>query len=95
MPRHSKCCRGDTTRSDALLRRFPERVMKLQWPGSRAPLIYYDSENADIGSANFTQAAQLRNIELGVVVSSLDAATAAELHIGAIIARGIGRSERI
>src|SRR5215472_1239084 len=81
---------GDTTRTDALLRRFAERFVREEWPGQRVPELFYDprslveggaaraslhakcivvdGERAYIGSANLTEAAQLRNIEVGVVV---------------------------
>jgi phosphatidylserine/phosphatidylglycerophosphate/cardiolipin synthase-like enzyme len=77
---------GDTTRSDALLRRFAERFVRQEWPGPRLPEVFYDPRSLDevgaraslhakcvvvdgtrvfIGSANLTEAAQLRNIEIG------------------------------
>jgi phosphatidylserine/phosphatidylglycerophosphate/cardiolipin synthase-like enzyme len=80
---------GDTTRDEALLRRFAERVLRHEWPGPRPPEVFFDphslvegealrtslnakcvvadGERTYIGSANFTEAAQLRNIEIGVV----------------------------
>jgi phosphatidylserine/phosphatidylglycerophosphate/cardiolipin synthase-like enzyme len=33
---------GDTTRSDALLRRFAERFVRQEWPGPRLPDLFYD-----------------------------------------------------
>lgn len=100
---------GDTTRTDALLRRFAERFLKQEWPGPRAPEVFYDprslaegdapraslhakcvvvdGEKAFIGSANFTEAAQLRNIEVGVLVHAGDTATAIERHFEALISR--------
>ena len=78
---------GDTTRPDALLRRFAERFARQEWPGPRLPDLFYDPRSlaegeslraslhakcvvvggvkAFIGSANLTEAAQLRNIEIG------------------------------
>jgi hypothetical protein len=32
---------GDTTRSDALLRRFAERFVHQEWPGPRLPDLFY------------------------------------------------------
>jgi hypothetical protein len=100
---------GDTTRSDALLRRFAERFVRLEWPGSRLPDVFYDPRSlaegeslraslhakcvvvdgvkAFIGSANLTEAAQRRNIEIGVVVSGA-IAEAVERHLDALIAGG-------
>jgi phosphatidylserine/phosphatidylglycerophosphate/cardiolipin synthase-like enzyme len=101
---------GDTTRSDAFLRRFAERFIEREWPGSRLPDLYYDprslagnethraslhakcvvvdDERAFIGSANFTEAAQMRNIEVGLLVTDPVIASAAERHIDGLISRG-------
>lgn len=101
---------GDTTRSDALLRRFAERFLRQEWPGPRVPEVFYDprslnegdgsraslhancvvvdGEKAFIGSANFTEAAQLRNIEIGVVAHRPDVASAVERHFDALIQHG-------
>jgi len=101
---------GDTTRSDALLRRFAERFLKQEWPGPRIPEVFYDprslnegdesraslhakcvvvdGEKAFIGSANFTEAAQLRNIEIGVVTHRPDVASAVERHFDGLIQHG-------
>jgi phosphatidylserine/phosphatidylglycerophosphate/cardiolipin synthase-like enzyme len=98
---------GDTTRSDALLRRFADRFLKQEWPGPRLPKLFYDPRSlvggdamraslhakcvvvdgakAFIGSANFTEAAQLRNIEIGVVVHQAEVAAAVERHVEGLI----------
>jgi len=52
-----------------------------------AKCVVVDGVRALIGSANLTEAAQLRNIEVGVVVSGLIAA-ATERHFDALIAGG-------
>jgi phosphatidylserine/phosphatidylglycerophosphate/cardiolipin synthase-like enzyme len=52
-----------------------------------AKCVVIDGVRALIGSANLTEAAQLRNIEVGVVVSGLIAA-ATERHFDALIAAG-------
>jgi phosphatidylserine/phosphatidylglycerophosphate/cardiolipin synthase-like enzyme len=100
---------GDTIRTDALLRRFAERFFEHEWPGPKAPEVFYDprsliegdapraslhakcvvadGERTYIGSANFTEAAQLRNIEIGVVVHSATTARAIEEHFAALIER--------
>jgi phosphatidylserine/phosphatidylglycerophosphate/cardiolipin synthase-like enzyme len=52
-----------------------------------AKCVVVDGVRALIGSANLTEAAQLRNIEVGVVVSGV-IAVAAERHFDALIAGG-------
>jgi phosphatidylserine/phosphatidylglycerophosphate/cardiolipin synthase-like enzyme len=52
-----------------------------------AKCVVVDGVRALIGSANLTEAAQLRNIEVGVVLSGVIAA-AAERHFDALIADG-------
>jgi phosphatidylserine/phosphatidylglycerophosphate/cardiolipin synthase-like enzyme len=98
---------GDTTRTDALLRRFAERFLRHEWPGPRPPEVFYDprslvevdalraslhakcvvvdGERVYIGSANFTEAAQLRNIEIGIVIRSAETALAVERHFDGLI----------
>lgn len=44
-----------------------------------------DGEKAFIGSANFTEAAQLRNIEVGLVMHETTAAVAIEQHFEALV----------
>lgn len=101
---------GDTTRTDALLRRFADRFVRHEWPGARLPEIFYDPRSlvegdspraslhakcvvvdrvkAFIGSANFTEAAQLRNIEIGIVTNAAAITEGVERHIEALIGRG-------
>jgi phosphatidylserine/phosphatidylglycerophosphate/cardiolipin synthase-like enzyme len=101
---------GDTTRTDAIVRRFAERFVRQEWPGPRLPEIFYDPRSlaeadarraslhakcvvADgvkvlIGSANFTEAAQLRNIEIGILTTDAAIADAVERHIAALIEAG-------
>jgi phosphatidylserine/phosphatidylglycerophosphate/cardiolipin synthase-like enzyme len=59
---------------------------------SRASLharcVVVDGAKAFVGSANFTEAAQLRNIEIGVVVHRSEIAAAVERHVEALIQRG-------
>jgi len=100
---------GDTTRADAIARRFAERFVRQEWPGSRLPEIFYDPRSlaeadarraslhakcividgtrALIGSANLTEAAHMRNIEVGIVVSGVIVA-AVERHFDALITAG-------
>jgi len=80
---------GNTTRSEALVRRFAERFWGKDWPGSRRPEVFYDPRSLDpsgpegvlhakalvvddeiafVTSANRTEAALERNIEMGVLV---------------------------
>ena len=84
---------GDTTRSDALLRRFAERFIRHEWPGPRLPDLFYDprsltegethraslhakcvvvdNQQVFVSSANFTEAAQQRNVEIGLLLQSV------------------------
>jgi phosphatidylserine/phosphatidylglycerophosphate/cardiolipin synthase-like enzyme len=52
-----------------------------------AKWVVADGERACIGSANFSEAAQLRNIEIGVVVHGATIARAIEEHCAALIQR--------
>ncbi|HZT88202.1 MAG TPA: DISARM system phospholipase D-like protein DrmC [Stellaceae bacterium] len=102
---------GDTTRTDALLRRFAGRFVHHEWPGPRLPEIFYDPRSlvadadgqraalhakcvvvdglrAFVGSANFTEAAQLRNLEIGIMTADASIAGAVEGHIEALIQHG-------
>jgi hypothetical protein len=97
----------DTTRADALVRRFADRFLRHEWPGPREPEVFYDPRSLDdseklraslhakcvvvdgvrayVGSANLTEAAQLRNIEIGIVVNAPRTARAIEEHFEALI----------
>lgn len=84
---------GDTTISDALVRRFAENFRSRQWPvAENLPQVFFDPrslsmetskrsclhakcvvvdrETVFVTSANFTEAAQERNIEVGLLVQS-------------------------
>lgn len=50
--------------------------------------VVIDGERTLIGSANFTEAAQLRNIEVGVVILRSEIAIAVERHFAMLIERG-------
>ena len=50
-----------------------------------AKCVVVDGEKAFIGSANFTEAAQLRSIEVGVVVNAANAEGGVERHFEALI----------
>jgi hypothetical protein len=97
---------GDTTRSDALLRRFVTRFTRDEWPGLRLPDLFYDPRGlaeteyraslhakcvvvdgakALVGSANLTEAAQFRNIEIGLLVTGTRIASAVERHFQSLI----------
>ena len=60
--------------------------------GPRASLhakcVVVDGAKAFIGSANLTEAAQLRNIEIGIVTADSAIAAAIERHINALIEAG-------
>jgi hypothetical protein len=73
--------RGDSTTSDQLVRKFADRFWKVDWPGSLRPSVFYDPRALDpdapggvddeavfVTSANLTEAALDRNIELGVLI---------------------------
>jgi phosphatidylserine/phosphatidylglycerophosphate/cardiolipin synthase-like enzyme len=53
--------------------------------------VVVDGHTAFVGSANLTEAAQLRNIELGLLVQSGTVAGNVEQHMNALIARGFLR----
>ncbi len=53
-----------------------------------AKCVVADGTRAFIGSANFTEAAQLRNIEIGLLVTDAAIASAAERHIDGLISAG-------
>jgi phosphatidylserine/phosphatidylglycerophosphate/cardiolipin synthase-like enzyme len=52
-----------------------------------AKCVVVDGERTFIGSANFTEAAQLRNIESGVVICSAETALAVEWHFDGLVGR--------
>jgi len=56
--------------------------------GLHAKCVVVDGKRAFIGSANFTEAAQLRNIEIGLVTYRPDVAAAVERHFEGLIDRG-------
>ena len=53
-----------------------------------AKCVVVDGAKALIGSANFTEAAQLRNIEIGIATTDVSIAGAVEHHIAALIGAG-------
>lgn len=63
--------------------------------GPRASLhakcVVVDGRAAFVGSANFTEAAQARNIEIGLLVQSCEVACAVEHHMDGLIERGFLR----
>jgi phosphatidylserine/phosphatidylglycerophosphate/cardiolipin synthase-like enzyme len=56
-----------------------------------AKCVVVDGHTAFVGSANLTEAAQRRNIEVGLVVRSATIAGGIEQHMNALIARGFLR----
>ncbi len=101
--------RGDTTRSEALVRRFAGRFWGKDWPGSRLPEVFYDPRSLDlsgpegvlhakalvvddeiafVSSANLTEAALERNIEMGVLVRDRILARTVVTHFRGLIERG-------
>lgn len=95
----TRCCGGSRNGSsdrNGLGPRVPEvfydpRSLN-ESDGSRASLhakcVVVDGEKAFIGSANFTEAAQLRNIEIGLVAYRPDVAACVERHFDGLIQHG-------
>jgi len=104
--------RGDTTGAEQLVRRFAERLWRVEWPGRSRPHVFYDPRALDpdapggvlhakavvaddeavfITSANLTEAALDRNIEIGVLVRDRALAGSVLSHFGALIDRGLLR----
>ena len=102
--------RGDTTRSDHLVRRFADRFWGAEWPGAARPTVYYDARSLDpdgpagvlhakavvaddesvfVTSANLTEAALDRNIELGLLVRDRPLALKVAGHFRGLIERGL------
>ena len=101
----------DSTPETELLKRFADRFRLHEWPGARAPEVYYDrralalgdSEHASlhakcivvderkalVTSANFTEAAQLRNIEAGIFIIDSNIARSLVRQFEALIAAGL------
>jgi phosphatidylserine/phosphatidylglycerophosphate/cardiolipin synthase-like enzyme len=101
---------GDTTSTEQLVRRFADRLWKLDWPGRSRPRVFYDPRALDpkcsggalhakavvaddeavfITSANMTEAALERNIELGLLVRDRALAATVETHFRGLIDRGL------
>lgn len=102
--------RYDTTDADHLVRRFADRFWNHDWPGLRAPRVYYDpralaldtpgavlhakavvtdEESLLVTSANLTEAAFERNIELGLLVRDAPLARTVVAHFEALIDEGL------
>lgn len=100
--------RGDTSRTDDLVRRFADRLWNKDWPGKRRPRVFYDprslepegpagvlhakalvvdDEVAFLTSANLTEAALDRNIEMGVLLRDRAFAQTVVQHFRALIER--------
>jgi phosphatidylserine/phosphatidylglycerophosphate/cardiolipin synthase-like enzyme len=101
----------DSTIPAELVRRFAERFLSQEWPGSRLPILFYDPrslemdssrraclhakcvlidhEQAFVSSANFTEAAQQRNIEVGVLIRSRSFTTRLVEHFEAMASAGL------
>jgi phosphatidylserine/phosphatidylglycerophosphate/cardiolipin synthase-like enzyme len=60
----------------------------IQCASLHAKCVVVDGARAFIGSTNFTEAAQLRNIEIGIVMTDTSIAEAVERHIEALITAG-------
>lgn len=101
---------GDTTATDELVRRFVDRLWRIEWPGNARPQVYYDPRALDadgpggvlhakavvtddeavfVTSANLTEAALDRNIELGVLMRDRALALRIVSHFQALISRSV------
>ncbi len=98
---------GETSLSQAIVRRFANQFACDEWPGDRMPRVYYDPRSLEhtgrttsalhakcvvidgrealVTSANFTEAAQQRNIELGLRVTSGGIPQRIEEHFTSLI----------
>jgi phosphatidylserine/phosphatidylglycerophosphate/cardiolipin synthase-like enzyme len=104
--------RGDTTASDHLVRKFADRLWKVDWPGTVHPHVFYDPRAVELDasggvlhakavvaddevvfvtSANLTEAAFERNIELGLLVRDRTLAASASAHFRQLIENGLLR----
>ena len=102
--------RGDTTAADQLVRRFADRLWKVEWPGTARPGVFYDPRSLDpdypsgvlhskavvaddeavfVTSANLTEAALDRNIEVGLLVRDRALAASLSSHFRGLIDRGL------
>jgi phosphatidylserine/phosphatidylglycerophosphate/cardiolipin synthase-like enzyme len=102
--------RGDTTAAEQLVRRFAERLWKVEWPGRSRPHVFYDPRALDpempggvlhakavvaddeavfVTSANLTEAAFDRNVELGLFVRDRGLAASISAHFRGLIDRGM------
>ncbi len=101
---------GETAAPERLVMRFAERLWRHDWPGERAPEVFYDPRSLEpsgaggvlhakaivadeevsfLTSANLTEAAFERNIELGVISRDVGLATSVVRHFQTLIERGI------
>jgi phosphatidylserine/phosphatidylglycerophosphate/cardiolipin synthase-like enzyme len=102
--------RGDTTSAEQLVRRFADRLWKIDWPGKSRPRVFYDPRSVEpdapggvlhakavvaddekvfITSANLTEFALDRNIELGLLVRDRALAASVTTHFGGLISLGL------
>lgn len=98
--------KGDTTKSDHVVRSFTDRFWKTDWPGSTRPAVYYDpralemkgpagvlhakavvvdDEAVFVTSANLTEAALDRNIEVGLLVRDHALAASMVVHFQRLV----------
>jgi phosphatidylserine/phosphatidylglycerophosphate/cardiolipin synthase-like enzyme len=102
---------GDSSDNQAIIAAFASRFRHVEWPGTRAPRLFYDprslargaddrsalhakiavadSSRALVGSANLTDAALKRNIEIGVLISLPAFVARIRGHVEALIHNGI------
>jgi phosphatidylserine/phosphatidylglycerophosphate/cardiolipin synthase-like enzyme len=102
---------GDSSDSQAIIAAFATRFRQSEWPGRRAPRLFYDprslalgpdersvlhakiaiadSSRALVGSANLTEAALKRNIEISVMVALPAFVARLRGHVESLIHNGI------
>jgi phosphatidylserine/phosphatidylglycerophosphate/cardiolipin synthase-like enzyme len=102
---------NDCSSAAELVRRFGERFIEQEWPGSRLPKLFYDPRSLDseacqraclhakcvvvdrqvalVSSANFTEAAHLRNIEVGALLRLRSFASKLADHFEELVNAGV------
>ena len=102
--------KGDTSRSEEVIRRFAERFWEKDWPGTRRPRVLFDPRSLEedgpqgvlhakavvadiervfVTSANLTEAAFDRNLEMGILLRDRTIALNVIRHFEVLISRGL------
>jgi phosphatidylserine/phosphatidylglycerophosphate/cardiolipin synthase-like enzyme len=75
--------RGDTAEADQLVRAFADRLWETDWPGTVRPRVFF----VLVTSANLTEAAFDRNIEIGMLYRDRAFALGVTSHFRVLIDR--------